>query len=452
MSQKSAPQRPIQSQVASGVPWWLWVILFLVGGGIGVSLLMKSIPDDPEQLYRDALAAADGKDSEKFRENHEKLKKFPAYSRQQKILEGITLLGGSRPLKAIPLLKEAAGEENDADQKLRQEALRYLGTAYAIARDRPTAVQTFELMLKADENSAIARQSIVTILTEILAWEESLKHLNVLEDKEFNLPQILSMRGDILLELKQYKEAARDFEAAIKANPADPLNSSRVSKLVNCLIRLGDFEKVNSFIDEMDNAGKKAMARAEYLMSKGDLKGAVTALDVVRREAPNDPDTAATFGRIMLKYKTPERAAEGLVTLRAALMFAPRDVELYRVIVELAKMAGETELADLAQQNVEQLDVMNAEFDQKLAEVIRTRDDLEPRLELADLAHQCGRLQLAFGIYSGLSEYFPDRASELTAKKELMLNPLPQLVSTATGKTTESPESVSPANDAASPQ
>jgi tetratricopeptide (TPR) repeat protein len=452
MSQKPSPQRPIQPRVASGIPWWLWVLLFIVGGGIGVSLLLKSIPEDPEQLYRDALIAADGKDTAKFRENSEKLKQFPAYGRQQKILEGITLLGGSRPMKAIPVLKEAAGEENDSNQELRQTALRFLGGAYAVARDRPTAVQTFELMLKADPDSAIARQSIVSILTDIFAWEESLSHLNFLAEHKFNLPQVLNMRGDIHMELKQYKEAAEDFEGAIKANEADPLNSSKISKLVACLIQLRDFEKADSLIDEMDHPGKKAVARAEVLLSKEDLKGALSSLDMIRREAPNDPDAALTYGRIMLKYNTPERAAEGLVTLRSAVVFSPRNVVLYRLIVELAKLAGETELAALAQQNVERLDAMNVELDQKLAEVIRTRDDPEARLQVADLAHKCGRMELAYKIYSGLAEYYPDRASEITAKKEQMRNPLSQLVSTATGAASEAAESTSPTSDAEPPQ
>jgi tetratricopeptide (TPR) repeat protein len=452
MSQKSAPQRPVQPRVSGGIPWWLWLLLFIVGGGTALALFRKSIPDDPEQLYRTALTAVDKKDSEMLRENFDKLKQFPEYGRQQKLLEGITLLGVSRPLKAIPLLKEAAGEENDANKELRLTALRFLGGAYAVAADRPMAIRTFEKMLAEDPNSDIARQNIVSILTGILAWEESLSHLNILADKKFNLSQVLSMRGDIRTELKQFREAADDFEAAINADEADPLNSSKVNKLVQCLLQIQDFEKAGSFIDQLDHPSKKTIARAEILLAKNDLKGALSSLDALRREAPNAPDSALVYGRIMVKYNTPERAAEGLVTLRAAVVTSSRDVELYRTMVQLAQVAGETELAGLAQQNVELLDSMHAEFDQKLAEVIRTRDDAESRSQLAELAYQCGRVQLAYKIYQGLAEYYPDRASEFNAKTEQLLSSLPQLVSTATGAGVESSESAPPASDATSPQ
>lgn len=433
MSQKPSPQRPVQPRVSSGIPWWLWGLLLIVGGGTAISVVIKLLPNDPEKLYQDALTGVENKNVELLEQNLKKLKKFPNYARQQKLLEGISLLGGSRPLLAVPPLTEAAGDENDPNKELRSQALQYLGNAYAQADQRITAIQIFETMLKEDPDSIIARQNIAAILMEMMAWEEALEHLDLLVEKKFKPAQVLNMRGEIRMGLEQYKEAAEDFEGAVAADPTDPMNVTKSTKLVDCLVKAGSFEKAAEIAASGQQLVAQSTASAEMLLQKEDLDGALSALELIRAESPNALAPSRTFARIMLKYNTKEKAEEGLVSLRGAVMYSTRDIELYRLMAELAQIAGETDLAGLAQQNVVLLDAMNNDFKQRLAEVIKTRDAYEPRLQLADLAVATGRWELAMKIYDGMIRYFPDRDSEIEPKKLAMQEPLPQLVSTAVG-------------------
>ena len=192
MSQKPTAKNLPRPRVASGVPWWLWGILVIVGGGILASLVVKLTPADPAKAFTEGLAAAESGNFEKLKECRAVLNSFPAYESQQKFLDGMTALGNARPLNAIPLL-EAASENAD----LKKKALQYLGMAHVQADERAKAITVFESILKDDENAHAARNSLAMILNDIFALEEAVKHLDFLIEQEFKLSDTLNMRAEI---------------------------------------------------------------------------------------------------------------------------------------------------------------------------------------------------------------------------------------------------------------
>ncbi len=425
MPQTSPPQRAVRSRVSGGVPWWLWTIMTIIIGGVGYSVITNSIPVDADQLYKDAMAAAGRNDGVTLKKNSELLKQFPDRVPQQKILEAINWMGTSRPLKAIPLLKEAA-----EDPASRLEALKLLGAAYAAATDRKSAIATFESVLKVDPDAHEARVSIARILVDCLAWEEALQHLNHLAEQKHLLPHVLQMRAEIRMTLGQYAEAATDYEQSIAADETDPTNGLKATKLVQCFIHTANYKKISEYVDRVDNPQNGVVAKAEVHLSENRLNEALDVMDEIRRENPYDAAVLCVYGRVMRKHNTPEKAVEAVAVLRPALKMATRDVDLYRVFVELARAAGETELASLAQQNVDQLDVLEKEFNAALANVIRNRDGIEDRLALAGLAKQLERFEFTSKIFEGLNGYYPEREHEFNAHLQAMMVPNVQLVST----------------------
>lgn len=427
MSQKSAPKPNIRPRVSSGIPWWIWVALCVVGGGIGFSLFQNAIAEDPAKLFADAMLAAQNKDGKLIESNLEKLKQFPEFAGQQKLLEGMLMLNRSRPLKAIPMLQEASEEK-----AVRGKALMYLGIAYAQAEDSMMAIKTFESAIQDDENAFEARHSMAMMLNDMMAWEEALTHLNFLAEKEYKPAQILKTRGDILFDLGKYKEAAADLEAAIKADQTDPMNSVKADRLIQSLTRLGDHEKVTEFVGLIDRPGANERLEAETLFAAGNTSEIFEVLDRILREAPNDARAAQIYAQTMLKQKTAEKAAEALVIIRPLVTSVTRNLDLYKSLAELSRMAGDDEVAGLAQQNVEQLTELNSQYDAALAATIRTRDEYEPRFKLAELALETGQLEQAMKYCEAVSRLHPEKAAEIDALKQRVFTPLPQLVSTET--------------------
>lgn len=417
--------------------------LCVVGGGIGFSLFQNSIPEDPEKLFADSMKAAENKDGKMIQTNLEKLRQFPEFTGQQKLLEGMLLLNSSRPLKAIPILQEASEQK-----AIRSKALIYLGIAYAQAENPGMAIKTFETAIQDDENAFEARHSMAMMLNDMMAWEDALKQLNFLAEKEFKSAQVLKIRGDILFELGKYKEAAADLEASIKADQTDPMNSVKADRLVLCLIRTGDLEKATEFIGLIDRPGASEQLEAEKLFAAGNTSEIFEVLERIRRETPNDPRMAQIFAQTMLKQQSAEKAAEALVIIRPLVTNATRNLDLYKSLAELSRMAGDDDVAGLAQQNVDQLTELNAQFAAAMAATIRTRDDYEPRLKLAELALETGRLEQAMKYCDALNRMHPEKQEEIAALKQRVFTPLPQLVSTKTATSTAATSTAAPAEAA----
>lgn len=463
MSQKPAPKtvahprvahpRVARPRVASGVPWWIWGLIIVVGSGVGYSLLQKSIPEDPAAIFAEAMKAAEAKDGPLMREHLQKLKAYPEFEKQQKLLDGMLLLGGSRPIKAIGFLKEAAEEPS-----LRTKALMYLGLAYAQGENYKMAISTFETVLSEDESADEVRLSLAVIFQEIFAWNEALSHLNVLVDRNFQPSRVYRMRGDIHFDLGQYKEGAADYEASINADKNDPTNSLKAEHLVQCLSKIGEYEKAEEYIANVDMPGARDFLTAEKRLAEGDTQGLAVALEGIFQHVPNDARAHKMSGKSALKQNSPEKAAEALVSLRKIAVFSPRDVEVYRLVADLSRLIGDDQLANLAQQNVDQLIELKKQFDETFTAVIGTQDDVDARLKLASLASQLGNPELALKIYDSLLHSNPDRSMEVAPLRKLLFTtPVPPLLSISASEDpagTEKPDApeIAPGNSPAAPE
>lgn len=384
----------------------------VLGGGIAITLLQRSIPEDPTVLFEQALAAADKQDGKTVKVVADKLANYPEFANKKKFLDGLLLLGNSRPLKAIDLFKQAAEEPG-----IRNRALMMLGTAYAQADDIKQSVETFQTVLKADNDSDDTRFRLASICKDLMAYDLAAAELDILIKNEYRLSQSMKLRGDIRFDRRQFAEAASDYEAAINADKNNPANSLIAERLVTCFIEIGDLKKGEEFASLLDPSSA-GFFEAEKLLQAGELQKLSANLDKIRKESAFDHRGHIIYGKMMLKHGTPEKAAEGLAGLKPGLRLLTRNAELYKVVVELAQAAGNTDVATAAQQNVDQLQKLDQEFVNQLAVVSRTLDGYDDRLKLAELARETGEFDFAVAVYQSLTRAFPAKAAEINSLQD----------------------------------
>jgi tetratricopeptide (TPR) repeat protein len=393
MSNQSPSKTNPKPRVSGGVPWWIWGIMAILGGGIIVALVQKSIPEDPAELFEQALVAADKQDANTVKSVAGKLSEYPDFATKKKFLDGILMLGNSRPLKAIDLLKDAAEEPG-----IRVRALMMLGTAYAQAENMKASVETFQSVLKEDPNAEDARFRLASIYKDLLALDLAVSNLDVLIANKFRLAATLKMRGDIRFDRREFGPAAEDYEAAINS-------------------------------DKNNQSAGKGFFEAEKLLQDGDLKKLAVALETIRSNASFDPRGHVLYGKMMLKEGTADKAAEGLAGLQVNLQLITRNVELFKVVAELARVAGDEKMALAAQQNVEQLQLLDKEYNNQLAQVSATQDGYDDRIKLAQLAREIGQYDFAMTIYQSMGRAYPEKSSELSTLQDNLFSTLPPLVS-----------------------
>ncbi len=395
----------------------------VLGGGIVVALVQRSIPEDPVELFNQALVAADKQDANTIKVAAEKLSAYPEFAMKKKLLDGLLQMGSSRPVKAIVLLKEAS-----AEPEIRTRALMMLGAAYAQSEDLKRSVETFELVLKENEDSSDARFRLASVYKEMLALDSSLSHLEALIKSEYKISECCRMRGDILFDRRQFADAASDYEAAIGADKNNPVNSVIAERLIQCLLKVGDLKKAEGYLNLVDQTAAKSFFEAEKLLQSGDLAKLAVLVETIQKNSTYDPRGHILYGRRMLKEGTADKAAEGLVGLKESLRVVTRNADLYQVVAEIAQIAGDEKLANCAKENLVQLQALDKEFLNQLAAVSKTHDGYEERLKLAQLSREIGQLDFSTRVYDSMTRAYPDKTPELTSLKDQLYMILPPLV------------------------
>jgi tetratricopeptide (TPR) repeat protein len=291
------------------------------------------------------------------------------------------------------------------------------------------SVETFQSVLKEDPNAEDARFRLASIYKDLLALDLAVSNLDVLIANKFRLAATLKMRGDIRFDRREFGPAAEDYEAAINSDKNNPTNSLIAERLVISLVQVGDLKKAEEYADLLDQSAGKGFFEAEKLLQDGDLKKLAVALETIRSNASFDPRGHVLYGKMMLKEGTADKAAEGLAGLQVNLQLITRNVELFKVVAELARVAGDEKMALAAQQNVEQLQLLDKEYNNQLAQVSATQDGYDDRIKLAQLAREIGQYDFAMTIYQSMGRAYPEKSSELSTLQDNLFSTLPPLVS-----------------------
>lgn len=414
MSQKPAPSRPFPppTRVSNGVPWWLWLVIVGFGLFVGVTVVKKAIPEDPKLIVQQGLDALAKGDVVALERSVEKLKQYPEHAADMKLLEGMMYIGKSKPLLAVPLLREAAD-----DPKLRVQAMVQLGSALTRSRQRIEAIEVFETVLKEDESADDARLNLAYLFKDMISWDAAIQHLLVLKEHGHQLGAVHLMLADIYFDMGKFADAATEYKAAMDAEPTSPANSQKATRLLKCKTEIGDFEGVEGLITLVDSEGIRDAVRALKLAQEGETEEALSALDHVLHESPNDITANVANAQILAGVDSKEKAIEALVNLREPVSYMTRNLKIFEAIAKLAATAEKPELAITAQQNADQLKDLELQFATKLSEVIKTRDDAQSRIELGDLAAAAGHAEVARTMYLGAT--YIDRSLEPSAEVKM---------------------------------
>lgn len=425
MSQKPASSRPLPppTRVSNGVPWWLWLVIGGFGLFVGVTVIQKSIPEDPKLFVQEGLDALAKGDVVVVERSVENLRKYPEHAADMKLIEGMMYIGKSKPLLAVPLLQEAAN-----DPKLRLKALTQLGSAFTRSRQRLEAIEVFETVLKEDESADDARLNLAYLFKDMISWDIALQHLLVLKEHEHQLGAVHQMLGDIYFDMGKFADAATEYKAAVDAEPTSPANSQKASRFLKCRLETGDFEGVEEFISLVDSPGIRDSVRALILAQKGETAEALSTLEHVLREAPNDMTANIANAQIMAGLDSKEKAIEALKNLREPASYMTRSLKMFESVAKLGATAERPELAITAQKNADQLRDLESQFAAKLSEVIKTHDDAQSRMDLGDLAAASGHTEVARTMYLGATYIDKSLEAKADGKIEALYRPLPILV------------------------
>jgi tetratricopeptide (TPR) repeat protein len=405
----------------TGAPWWVWLAVGTFGLAVAGMLISRISPEDGAKLFQEALAAGEAGNRDLLQQKLEQLRKYPAFESHTQFLDGVLFMGRSMPLKAIPLLKKAS--ENP---ELRSKALLSLGRAHGTAGQLQEAVNILNSLTEDPDAGKQARFIAAGMLATAQAWDAATSHLRELEKVGFEKPKVLYQLAEIEFDRGNYAEAETLFAAAIDAFPTDPTNSIKASRILECRLQLGTLKDSDKYIEMLDNQMMAALFRSENLMAAGKVKEARTAVERGMREAQGSPMIAFQMGKLAVAEKSADAAKGVLNEVLAACIQFPTSLDGMKTLEQLARLTEDADLQDKARQNIEQLEAVRKQMRDLIPVVGSTLTDIEPRLQLAELARQCGEAEMMQKVFRGLLLFHPDREGELM-QKQRQLEEVPKI-------------------------
>lgn len=418
MSQRSS------FRVKSGIPWWLWLLMTVVSGGVIGAVVVSLIPVDAEAIYRDALVAYDSGEFSKVCRAAVELEQFPDYADKCRLVQGLELISHERPLKAVPLLKEAA-----RNPEIRPLALAYAGQALMKSGEFLKAIEPLTSAIEADDTVSTSRVVLSNLLYELGAFDESLRVSAALLDR--SIPELAAtrrIRARIFEELGQYADAAAELQAVMELDHTDPSRGRTALLLMKNLNRTGDFSRSLEYAGIAEPPAQREAARAEALLGLGRIEEAVVAVQKAHdataslREAPGGVGTEAVYdtrlalGRLALKIGK-EKAVEILPGLREGLRERARDVNYHRMIADVAALAELPEEAKKYADTHERLNAVQDLYIALRAQVTSSRSDVEGRIRLAELAADLGHFEKSEFWYQAAEKVDQTMKSEIFRRK-----------------------------------
>jgi tetratricopeptide (TPR) repeat protein len=231
------------------------------------------------------------------------------------------------------------------------------------------------------------------------------------------------------MELGNFVEAAEDFESSIREDANDPTNSQKAEKLVECYLELNQPEKAIAMEDQIDRPAVKNLLKAYDQLARNDLAGALATLENIRREAPTDEKAAILLGKVAVQQNKPEMLKDAMTHLNGVIYYS-RNLRLYQTAAEVAKAAGDEKLTGLIQQNIDLLEPMQKDYYERLNRITKDPNNADELFQLAELAGDVGKPEVAMKIYDSIKSYFPERSAESDLKRDVLFQMRPQLVKT----------------------
>lgn len=201
------------------------------------------------------------------------------------------------------------------------------------------------------------------------------------------------MEASILHDFERFEDATLAFEQAAKRLP---LNSPARDEVLigwgECLVRLRRHEEALEVLKPVSNNPEvevqRAIASFALLRPQAALKSAESAL----AQRPMHPEAVAVAAQC---YEQNGEINRGLALLKQAAELHPHELELHLRLAEMLSATEQTDEALKHRKTAASISEYRRDFSHKQQALVHNADDANLRFEIAKLAEQLGKVEIA---------------------------------------------------------
>ncbi|MEO2030090.1 MAG: tetratricopeptide repeat protein [Fuerstiella sp.] len=426
-------QNPPVLPVKGGPPLWLWGMLLVATAAVVVGVIASGVPDDPADLYQQALQQLNSGSKAEFEQSLNRLKQFPEYSDHVILLEGIKAAGETRDPKAVEFFEQA-----QKNAELKPLALQKAGESLTRMGQFREAIDRYEEAIRiGPENADHSRLLLARLYHAVGALTLAETTLDEIIAGDGTHTGARQLRAQVRTDLSRFAEALADYSATL-VTPGDVASASPgiITNYATCMLSAEDTEKMADFVKQHLPMINEESLRARLLFQTGDLGGAEALIAAAPAERGPQPEFLILQAQIALVNGEPEIAEKVVLE---ALERMPRNARFFQVAVAVFKETGDSEKLDVAEQNLHQLEDLQKQLFDALTVVGDNIDDVDGRFRVAELLAKLGRFPKAQQWFLTGGAIDPERGDDAQKQMEEHLRVVLPLVGFADDNPPETP-------------
>jgi tetratricopeptide (TPR) repeat protein len=456
MRQSSSPPR-----IKGGLPWWLWLLLSVTTIAVLTGVIISSTPDDPQELYDEAISRLNSGDVKVPTENLAKLSQVDAFKWQAKYLEGMLAFRQVRDPLALKLLAEIPD-----GHELKPEALKKMGDAYRRTHQYKESLKAYEQAVAlATDNSIDASVALSGMYIGIGANQLAQQVLdNALAKDPKNTVALQALAMSKAAELR-YVDAVADFRQFL-STPGEfaAATPGMMSDYAQAILKANDKELIQQVVDEHLELFEAAHQKMELLIAVGrlDTAATMTSPDTPSPNTPGESQNQTPPVQKMLVLIEIERGEwkKAAILIRPLLTILPRDTQVFEMATRIYEALEDGPRLAIAQENLKQLQDLEAELLAGMKKAGNNIDDVDSRVVVAQTFMKLGvfdKAMLWHSIAATLDAQYTEEATKAALGTTYPGTPLVEFPDTpetsdASQQKSESSESSAPKEPVKTPE
>ena len=370
--------------------------------------LMWNWSTNPDKLVRAGFEHIRSQNYEALDEIVSQLRQDPRYTYHADFFAAVNLVDSEKYQEALALLDNAM-----AHPDLEVESRVLAGQAAYTLGAAGNAKLLWEEALALDPNSVPAHRWLGAMYYDLGAMDNAILHLQVVSRLVPDDPRPDRLMGLINLDYERPEVAIPHLQETLARSP-DQAGAGKVwLELAECQVKQREFQAAIESLKQAEEGATKHRLIAECKLNLGELESAKTEIEMARREAPEDVESLLLSAQIFLLEGSLPNAIEAL---QEAARVDPFNHSAQMQLSQVLARNGDADAAEVHSARAEELQGMWQKFSDLQIDAINEMTNAQIRVEIARLAKELGKRELAATWYRAAIAIDPSRSD---AREEL---------------------------------
>lgn len=382
-----------QTQAAGGVPWYLWVLIAPVSIAIIIGVIVSQVPEDPEQIYQEALETVDDREQkEEFSAALARLEAYPEYESHVLLLKGMKAAAETRDPRALEYFEKAA--ENKG---LAAIAYRRAAASHAKMGEYMVAIKSYEKSLAEEPDSPETLLMLAQLYYGIGGLTHSISIIDEILEANPEDRTARAMRAREYKDLLDHETALEDFSLLLKT-PGDRAAASpeTIQGYMECLLAVKDTDRIKEAWSEFGADIPDPVFKKRLQVAAGELEGLEMEIEESKRGQTGPPLDGIEADMLVLE-KQFSKAAD---SVKKAIRYYPRDPAVYETAVVVFRETGEADWLAAAEKNLKLLRDVEKTLTASIQKIGDDSQDGKLRVKVGDQFLKLGLVNRALRWYN----------------------------------------------------